>query len=250
MSLNDNQLYWSAFGDDTYDDDPEYDNLGTAAGVNTPLPFIPPPQTAASSFHGTYTGSKRAALLHHGAGASVVARVVNILAYMKTQGLNLELFMEAVFWGDKDCTADYTVSHERTVFMRSPTLLSVLDRWWCPPTKESSGGGDSMKEFLVLRVGELLVEELEQVAAAELHPPKDSLSAVNLTNVNFRDVGTRIQTTHAPKLWLLLQQLAWSPRQCKENTQKNPFHVRSRLSLPFCSAARALIIVYARSFSP
>ncbi|EIW55822.1 uncharacterized protein TRAVEDRAFT_129435 [Trametes versicolor FP-101664 SS1] len=184
---------------------------------------MPPPRTAASSFYSGYTATFRNALARD--SASLATRVENVLEFMRTQNLNLELFMDAVFWGDPGCIANRKIAHERAVFMRSPILLSVLDRWWHPPTKETSGGGSAMKDFLVARVGETLVEELEDVASSQLRPPDNPLSASNLTSVNFRDVGTQIQNRHAPKLWLLLQQLAWSPRQKKENSQKNPFHV-------------------------
>ncbi|KAL1945287.1 hypothetical protein VTO73DRAFT_2138 [Trametes versicolor] len=209
---NDLDEYW----DDSDDFAAGYDQL------DDNLPSIPPPQTSASSFYGGYTATFRNSLARD--SASIVTRVGNVLEYMRTQNLNLEVFMDAVFWGDPGCTADHKITHERAVFMRSPMLLSVLDRWWHPPTKETSGGGDAMKNFLVARVGETLVEELEELSSAELRPPENPLSASNLTSVNFRDVGVRIQTTSAPKLWLLLQQLAWSPRQAKENSQKNPFH--------------------------
>ncbi|OJT05420.1 hypothetical protein TRAPUB_13205 [Trametes pubescens] len=193
MSTTDDETYWDAFGDDPYDDELELDPLDANSHAPEPnLPFIPAPQSSAASFYGVYTASKRASFPH--GSANLETRVVNTMAFMQAQGLNLELFMEAVFWGDSDCTANYTISYERTVFMRSPTLLSVLSNWWCPPTKESSGGGAAMKEFLVLRVGELLVEELEEVARTELRPPADALSAANLTSINFRDVILTIIT--------------------------------------------------------
>lgn len=216
--------YQQAFSNDHDDYWDDSDDFADALDqLNSDFPFMPPPQTAASSFYSGYTDTFRTALARD--DASLATRVENVLEFMRTQNLNLELFMDALFWGDPGCIASRKIAHERAVFMRSPMLLSVLDRWWHPPTKETSGGGGVMKDFLVARVGEALVEELEDVASSQLRPPDNPLSASNLTGVNFRDVGTQIQTRHAPKLWLLLQQLAWSPRQRKENTQKNPFHV-------------------------
>ncbi|KAI0350254.1 hypothetical protein OH77DRAFT_1573825 [Trametes cingulata] len=214
--------YWEAFADDALDD-LDYDDLAPDTGSDNTLPFIPSSPSAASSFYSGYTAALRASLPHN--GPSLATRVENVLVFMKGQGLNLELFLEALFWGDSGCTANPRIMHERTVFMRSPTLLSVLDKWWRPPTRDRTERGAAMKELLVQRVSELVVEELEEVASAELRPPENPLSAANLTSVNFRDVGIRIQSTHAPRLWFILQRLAWSPRQQAENTQKNPFHV-------------------------
>ncbi|KAI0363576.1 hypothetical protein BV20DRAFT_1057947 [Pilatotrama ljubarskyi] len=225
MDSDEDQEYWDAFGDDYFDADLEFDDPTAEPELDDPLPHVPPRGNPASSFYSGYTAALQASIGND--GPSLQARVESILDFMRKQGLNLELFMEAIFWGDAGCTASYKVTHERTVFMHSPTLLSVLDKWWRPPTKDRTGTrGTAMKDLIVERVGDLLVEELEEVASAELRPPSDDpLSSSNLTGVKFRDVGIRTQTKHAPRLWLLLQQLAWSPRQRRENTQKNPFHI-------------------------
>ncbi|CDO71975.1 hypothetical protein BN946_scf184943.g9 [Trametes cinnabarina] len=230
MNSDIDQEYHQAFYDDSDEDYWNYDDFmagfdGLNLNNNLPGSSIPAPdpQPAASSFYSGYTASFRNSLARD--SMNLDTRVENVLEYMRKQNLNLEIFMDAVFWGDPGCIRNHKIAHERAVFMRSPMLLSVLDWWWCPPMKEMSGGGDVMKDFLVARVGECLVEELEDVSSAELQLSKDPLSASSLTSVNFRDVGMHIQTKHAPKLWVLLQRLAWSPRKEKENSQKNLFYI-------------------------
>ncbi|KAI0639717.1 hypothetical protein C8Q77DRAFT_1082554 [Trametes polyzona] len=138
--------------------------------------------------------------------------------------MNLEVFLGALFWGDAGCTANPIITHERSVFMRSDTLIEVLERWWHPPTSKQSGGRKPMEDFVLSCAGDLLEREVDSVAAW-FRPPDDMLSKEKLTSVNFRAVGTELQTTRAPRLWSVIQRLAWTRRQQKENTVKNPFHV-------------------------
>ncbi|RDX45838.1 hypothetical protein OH76DRAFT_1457458 [Lentinus brumalis] len=141
------------------------------------------------------------------------------------QGLNLELFLEALFWGDSGCTADPKIAHERRNFMNSPALLSVLNRWWCPPTGMASGGGDGMRDFVTVRATELLVEELDGAAKTVFRPPPDHLSQEYLTSMNFRKFGTTLQTDLTSRLWFVLQSLAMTQRQLLENKHKDTFHI-------------------------
>ncbi|KAH9902527.1 hypothetical protein C8Q73DRAFT_741902 [Cubamyces lactineus] len=208
--------YWCAFEADFDDNTIDFDNdLELLSLDSEPLPFVPVVQThaalnASSSFYEGYTARLR--------------RVVAVLESIRHQGLNLELFFDALFWGDNECTTDTTIQYERKVFMRSPTLLRVLSHWWDPPTSKSAGGGEAMDKFVLACAGKLLENEMEDIAL-QFCPPPDILSKEKLTGVNFREVGCALQSTGAPRLWSILQRLAWSPRQQKENTVKNPFHV-------------------------
>ncbi|KAI0668429.1 hypothetical protein C8Q78DRAFT_1098590 [Trametes maxima] len=153
-------------------------------------------------------------------------RIESILDALRAQGLNLELFLGALFWGDAECTSNARIAHERTVFMQSDTLEGILRRWWHPPTykKDRAGGGKVMEDFVQECAGKMLEREMNDLSTW-LRPPGDILSKEKLTSVNFRMVGNEIQTTRAPRLWSMLQHLAQSSRQEKENTVKNPFHV-------------------------
>lgn len=223
---------WAVFDDD-FPDDPSFaytDELLLCNPTNAPSepPPLPPRTTptasrTSTSFYSGYTESVRNAL--HAKGSSIEQSVENILDAIRHEGLNLEIFLGALFWGDPACTSNYKISYERSVFMRSTTLLTVLQHWWHPPTSKQSGGGKPMEEFVLSCAGELLEHEIESVAA-RFRPSTDMLSKKNLTSVNFREVGTELQTKQAPHLWTMLHRLARSRRQEKENTMKNPFHVR------------------------
>lgn len=45
------------------------------------------------------------------------SQVKNSLRAIQEQGLNLELFLEALFWGNPGCMANPVIWHECTTFM-------------------------------------------------------------------------------------------------------------------------------------
>ena len=61
------------------------------------------------------------------------ANVINVLEHMKSLGINLPLFLDALSWGHEDCREDPIISLARTVLMTSSELPMVVERWWKPP---------------------------------------------------------------------------------------------------------------------
>ncbi|EJF60635.1 hypothetical protein DICSQDRAFT_62442 [Dichomitus squalens LYAD-421 SS1] len=154
-------------------------------------------------------------------------RVLACITYMNTMGINVELFMTALFWGDHGCIVNPKIRHERTVFMNSTSLRSILERWWNPPTHDhASGGKAAVREFVMEHAGEMLEEEMHD-ATPSFRLPEDSnpLLHENLTTLNFRHFGTQLLHSGTPLLWRLLQRLACTRRQQIKNTAKSPFHV-------------------------
>lgn len=232
MSLDNDAAIWSAFEDDYEDADLDYeDDIDRAlfplpssdSGFSASSP--PSKPSPAATFYQKYTDSLRRNLsddppLHQ--------RVLNTLVFMNAQGLNLELFLGALFWGDAECIRDSKIQHERTTFMRSPVLQDILALWWKSRTTERADGSDLMKEFVLTCTGEVLSAEMERATGSIFRPPQDNpLLEGNLTGLNFREVGESLQTSGgAPYLWRLLSMLSSTDRQRKENSVKNPFHVR------------------------
>ncbi|KAI0635511.1 hypothetical protein C8Q77DRAFT_1052916 [Trametes polyzona] len=220
--------YWAAFEDEFLDDATfdYYNELQLCPSDDfEPPPLLPPSAvrpSAGAAFHGRYTASVRNVL--SAGGRSIEQRVLSVLESIQAEGLNLEIFLGALFWGDAACTTNHKIKHERAVFMRSTTLVEVLQRWWHPPTSKHSGGAQAMEDFVLTCAGELLEQEMKDIAPW-LRAPDDMLSRERLSSINFREIGVELQTERAPRLWGMLQRLAWSPRQQKENTMKTPFHV-------------------------
>ena len=221
----DDDVYFDAFDWDYNDSDCDYlDDIdisllpNDALPTGPPPPLVPPPSTATSFYRG-YTDALRRDIPTE--GPTVASRAEAVLHYMRdNQGLNLELFLESVFWGDAGCIANPKCIHERSVFMKSPTLISVLDHWW------HHASGDALRGWTVGRAAEVLGEEMDQVGETSFKKPDNPLSKEYLTHVDFRAFGMQLQSSGAPYLWYILQMLASTPRQRKENTVKNPFHVR------------------------
>ncbi|KAJ2989696.1 hypothetical protein NUW54_g8698 [Trametes sanguinea] len=218
--------YFNAFDDDLGDFDPDYDWLDVPEVMPEPpvaLPHSAAPISAENdpsmSFYSQYTKSIREDL---SSGLRLEKRVERVLVYMNKEGLNLEVFLDAVFWGDQECVANPVIQHERTVFMSSPTLPNVLNR----TADRASKGKASVQDFALEQAGRILEKEVVDIMP-RFRPGPDPLSKASLTSVNFREFGAGLISSGTPHLWRLLQRLAWSLRQQRENTVKNPFHVCS-----------------------
>ncbi|KAI0308528.1 hypothetical protein OF83DRAFT_1018302, partial [Amylostereum chailletii] len=60
-------------------------------------------------------------------------RVKSVLTHMKTVGLDLPHFLNALSWGDPACTSDDTVRFTRTGLFMSEKFPQILRRWAKPP---------------------------------------------------------------------------------------------------------------------
>ena len=144
--------------DDYFDElDPDYAYLESCSEDPSPPPLaeLPPRANARSELYEGYTQALRESIGSD--GPSLEARVYECITYMNTMGLNLELFLNAVFWGDSGCVSNSKIRHERTVFMNSASLPAVLERWWNPPTQDhASGGKNTVQEFVMEHAGEII----------------------------------------------------------------------------------------------
>ncbi|KAM5534908.1 hypothetical protein V8D89_011463 [Ganoderma adspersum] len=200
-----------AFDDYSNDLEPDYAYLESRSEDPSPPPLaeLPPRPNVRSELYKGYTQA-----------LCQKARVYDCITYMNTMGLNLELFLNAVFWGDSSCISNSKIRHERMVFMNSTSLPA-------PPTQDhASGGKNVVQEFVMEHAGEMLEKEVK-AATPYFRVPEgvDPLSHHNLTWTNFREFGIQLQSKGTPLLWRVLQRLAWMKQQQQENKMKNPFHV-------------------------
>ncbi|KAH8093843.1 hypothetical protein BXZ70DRAFT_897167 [Cristinia sonorae] len=219
-----------------FDDDEDYDEYFDCSGFDwsQPIPdddedLLQPDEledpeevrtfySKASKSFSTYTPAVESSL----SAQQIGEKSIRVIQAMKDEGLNLPVFLNAIFWGNQACTANAEVRHERTTFMSSGYLRTILNRWWKPPNSAQSGQA-TMREFVVGCTQEVLTTEMNNIAT-ELRPGPDPLSHEKLTEFDFKKFGQYLREEGAPILWTLLMSLAWGARQAK-NTTKDPFHV-------------------------
>ncbi|KAI0263777.1 hypothetical protein BC834DRAFT_827152 [Gloeopeniophorella convolvens] len=156
-------------------------------------------------------------------GADVCTRAKAVLDFMNTQGLDLGMFLNAVCWGDKQCTSDPQIRGARTRFLSSGEFLDLLQRWWKPPGGKADVSRAIIEGFAADCVKESIQDKMRAVAKV-LTSPGDPLSLETLTSLSFPTLSAELQES-APLLWDLLLGIAWSKSQEKRNTSKRPNNV-------------------------
>ncbi len=210
--------YFAAFGDDFIDFDEDFNGPLSQVDSELSAPILPPlpPRPRQSAFR--QTNPLRAQIPE----GELEPKISAVLAFMKREGINLALFLDAIFWGDAACTANRDIVHERTNFLDSPDFEVVLNRIWKPPTRAKSHNL-ALHGFVCDAMAELLETEMASIALV-LTPPNDALSKEHLAGVNFRALGQALQKG-APETWRLFERLATTARGRKENTMKDAFLV-------------------------
>ncbi|KAI0369781.1 hypothetical protein BV20DRAFT_927317, partial [Pilatotrama ljubarskyi] len=112
--------------------------------------------------------------------------VLAVLACMKENGLSLFQFLEALSWGDRDCTVHPTIASYRREFLHHDRLLELLQRWRKPPRppkstkRRAQGGKKTLEEFALSCTTEIMKEELTK-ADRVLRPKHSRLRTEDLT---------------------------------------------------------------------
>ncbi|KAJ7591737.1 hypothetical protein C8J56DRAFT_1046070 [Mycena floridula] len=154
----------------------------------------------------------------------MLSKVHTILKTMEDLNINLPLFLDAVSWGNEDCTRDGKVKHARMVLMHSEELPQILQHWWKPPKnwkRRATAGKSSMEAFAADCMSSVFNEELSTISEWLKSPAGDDTRLERLTELNF-DEMIAFMRRDAPHLWKAMRDLAWTPKQEKENTMKDP----------------------------
>jgi len=157
--------------------------------------------------------------------SELLERVKDILSNMSAKGLSLPIFLNAISWGDSIFVADSQIRTARTSLMHSPLLPGILQRWWMPPRSLASNKSRTkaarpvMEEFAHVCVRETLDYELD--AVSELLRSQNDATEEFFTQMSFSELGSDIQAV-APLLWSLLRRSAYTERQERRNTTKDP----------------------------
>ncbi|KAJ7168074.1 hypothetical protein C8R43DRAFT_1121280 [Mycena crocata] len=150
-------------------------------------------------------------------------KVLNVLAAMRAEGINLPIFLDALCWGDESCISDGTIRYARTTLMTSEELPGILDRCYHPPRAHGEPPQAARKpllDFAVRTVSDAIDREMMVSAFLFFSPPQD-LSEEHLTSLDFDELKDQLQQL-LPILWRLLRRAAYTPQQDAKNKHKNP----------------------------
>ncbi|KAJ6625547.1 hypothetical protein B0H10DRAFT_2430336 [Mycena sp. CBHHK59/15] len=150
-------------------------------------------------------------------------KVLNVLAAMRTEGINLPIFLDALCWGDEACISDGTIRYARTALMTSEELPGILDRCYRPPRPSGEppqAARQPLLDFAVKTVSNAIDREMMVSAFLFLSPPED-LSEEHLTALDFHELKGQLQEL-LPILWQILRRAAYTPQQEARNKHKNP----------------------------
>lgn len=101
----------------------------------------------------------------------VYKKVHDVLEFMKRTGINLEDFLDALLWGDKDCRTDKKMSAIRENLTHGKKLPGILQRMYNVPRKPSGGGKRSDGARAPLEAFSLKV--ITEIEHTELHKFSD-----------------------------------------------------------------------------
>jgi hypothetical protein len=164
-------------------------------------------------------------------GKSFLTPVKYVLTVMDALGINVPIFLDALSWGDAECIQDAKIRYARSALMNSEELPGILRWWWKPPRSATSkkkhpkGARHVMEAFAADCVQNVLDRELEAISASLLSPTGEDIKEETFTSLIFDQMISSMKTD-APTLWKLLRGMAYTQKQQKVNTEKNPDKVR------------------------
>ncbi|KIJ62763.1 hypothetical protein HYDPIDRAFT_93422 [Hydnomerulius pinastri MD-312] len=159
-------------------------------------------------------------------GQPILPKVRRVLNVIREEGMNLPLFLDALFWGgDPECHSDRTLGFARTALLVSEELPGILARCYRPPRNHNkgprpAGGRRALEIFAVQIVGDLVNRDMEHLGPLFLSPPTD-LTTEHLTTFDFDKFTSKIETA-APLVCNLVDKMVYSPKQRARNSHKNP----------------------------
>ena len=160
------------------------------------------------------------------AGEDVATKVANILTCINNEGMDLPLFLDALFWGHPDCHTARGAKYRfaRTSLLVSEELPGILERWYRPPLtrnkgRRPAGARPILDEFAVRITNSLINKEMEHIAPHFYSDPQD-LSKEHLTSFDFAAFATTI-SVEAPLVWKIFDRILCRDAQRQRNVQKN-----------------------------
>ena len=158
------------------------------------------------------------------------SKINQALSYFDSINLKVDEFLLGFSWGDDACTRDPKIRVERTLFLRSTKLPTILQRWAVPPRQKDSsharpvGASGTINQFALQHVCHLINKEIEDLAPYLKSPTSLDIDKETLTATSFGNLSERMQSV-TPTLWQLLESLAYRVGQKEQNIHKSSLKV-------------------------
>ncbi|KAK7059555.1 hypothetical protein R3P38DRAFT_3167995 [Favolaschia claudopus] len=219
LFLWDKDSDYSDSDDSDIDFDPDLQVLNTDSGSESESEDVGPglPIYAAQT----------AALRENLDSNHLAQKVKHVLAVMDALGINLPIFLDALSWGDSNCTQDAKIRYARSALLTSTELQSILHRWWKPPRLSGSkkrrpkGAKEVMEKFALGCSLQVLELELENIAEFFKSPSGADVTEEELAGTSFPQLIAGVKKL-APNLWDILMRLSRTSSQQTRSPKKNP----------------------------
>ncbi|KDQ56803.1 hypothetical protein JAAARDRAFT_132254 [Jaapia argillacea MUCL 33604] len=160
---------------------------------------------------------------------SVLSTVKSVLSYMTQLNIDLPILLDAVSWGDPECTQDAQVRTTCTTLMCSKELPTIVRRWWKAPCSSRScksrprAARCVMEEFAGECMREVVNGEMDTLKSVTRLSGED-MTEEALTSLSLEEVIEEMKS-RVPYLWNLMRAAACNERQSRRNTMKDPNNV-------------------------
>ncbi|KAJ3765421.1 hypothetical protein FB446DRAFT_655330 [Lentinula raphanica] len=160
-------------------------------------------------------------------GRSRLDAVLAVLDLIAAQGLDLPLFLDALFYGDSDCHSNQRCRYAQDSLMTCEELPRIVQVWHKPPRRPGGqksrrpfGASSVMEKFALDCVTSQVNRELHLSAPIFTSDPLD-FSEEHLLGVDFEELTTQVRC-QSPVLWGILRGAAYSTEQERRNKNKDP----------------------------
>ncbi|KAI0640946.1 hypothetical protein C8Q79DRAFT_1099102, partial [Trametes meyenii] len=148
---------------------------------------------------------------------------------MRALRVDLPLLLWAMSYHLPELVDDELVKFERTAFLSSSELPSLLRVWHKPPRSHgrgvrSKGAAKALDHFAFERVATTARREMSAVGAY-MSSKVTKMSTEALLSISLTEMQKHVKD-RAPTVWSLLRHCSWTSRQEKQNKLKNPDAVR------------------------
>ncbi|KAI0691820.1 hypothetical protein BC835DRAFT_1509188 [Cytidiella melzeri] len=160
--------------------------------------------------------------------ATISRRLVSVIDYMATQGLDTVSFLHYLSWNleipGHMVSEQSTIRYARTALMHCEQLPGILKNWHKPPRGHergvtTRGALNAMNEWAVDNVKARLNREMREFAPQLESPPED-MSEEYLLGIRLKDDIERMKTM-MPTYWDIMDSLSCTPLQKKRRKTKD-----------------------------